>query len=119
VGRPFGAAFSFAFCGCIAAFRLANRRVKAIVSHDAQAYVKQQTDQVEWLQRTDHVYAWVGQVQHMVAADATRARGPPKVLLDCKGEHVYSLKVVLVHFSEHFVGVLGGGKDLKMRCGNN
>ncbi len=29
-----------------------------------------------------------------------------------KGEHVYSPEAVLVHFSEHFAGVLGGGRDL-------
>jgi hypothetical protein len=48
----------------------------------------------------------------MVVARATKARGPPKVLQDHKGEHVYSPKAVLAHFSEHFVGVLGCGRDL-------
>jgi hypothetical protein len=48
----------------------------------------------------------------MVVARATKARGPPKVLRDHKGEHVYSPKAVLAHFSEHFVGVLGCGRDL-------
>jgi hypothetical protein len=33
-------------------------------------------------------------------------------LQDHKGEHVYSLEAVLARFSEHFAGVLGGGKDL-------
>jgi hypothetical protein len=48
----------------------------------------------------------------MAATGATKARGPPKVLLDRKGEHVYSLKAILALFSKHFVGVLGGGRDL-------
>jgi hypothetical protein len=42
----------------------------------------------------------------------SRARGPPKVLLDRKGELVYNLKTILARFSQHFVGVLGGGTDL-------
>jgi hypothetical protein len=33
-------------------------------------------------------------------------------LQDCKGEHVYSPEAVLARFSEHFAGVLGGGRDL-------
>jgi hypothetical protein len=32
-----------------ATFHLTNRKVKAIVSCDAQAYVKQQANQTEWL----------------------------------------------------------------------
>ncbi len=48
----------------------------------------------------------------MAAGGASRARGPPKVLQDRKGEHVYSPEAVLAHFSEHFAGVLGGGRDL-------
>jgi hypothetical protein len=48
----------------------------------------------------------------MAATSATRAQGPPKVLLDRKGDHVYNLEAVLARFSEHFVGVLGGGRHL-------
>jgi hypothetical protein len=48
----------------------------------------------------------------MVVTDATNARGLPKVLLNRKGEHVYNPEVVLACFSQHFVGVLGGGRDL-------
>jgi hypothetical protein len=48
----------------------------------------------------------------MAVVGATRARRPPKVLLDHKREHVYSLKAVLARYFEHFVGVLGGGRDL-------
>jgi hypothetical protein len=33
-------------------------------------------------------------------------------LQDRKGEHVYNSEVVLVRFSEHFAGILGGGRDL-------
>jgi hypothetical protein len=33
-------------------------------------------------------------------------------LQDRKGEHVYSPEAVLARFSEHFVRVLGGGRDL-------
>jgi len=47
----------------------------------------------------------------MAAGGASRARDPPKVLQDHKGEHVY-LEAVLARFSEHFAGVLGGGRDL-------
>ncbi len=36
------------------AFRQANRAVKAVVSHDAQAYVRQQAEMVERLQRAGH-----------------------------------------------------------------
>ncbi len=48
----------------------------------------------------------------MAVTGATKARGPPKVLLDRKGEHVYSLEVVFACFSKHFVGFFRGGKDL-------
>jgi hypothetical protein len=48
----------------------------------------------------------------MATIGATKVRGPLKVLLDHKGEHVYSLKAILARFSKHFVGVLGGGRDL-------
>jgi hypothetical protein len=48
----------------------------------------------------------------MAAGGASRARGPPKVLQDRKGEHVYNPEAVLVRFSEHFARVLGGGRDL-------
>jgi hypothetical protein len=47
----------------------------------------------------------------MAVTDATKVEGPPKVLLDHKGENVYSPEVVLPHFFEHFVGVLGRGRD--------
>jgi hypothetical protein len=39
------------------------------------------------------------QVKHMAVGGASRARGPPKVLLDRKGEHVYSPEAVLARFS--------------------
>ncbi len=48
----------------------------------------------------------------MAATSATGAQGPPKVPLDCKGEHVYSPEAVLACFYEHFVGVLEGGRHL-------
>lgn len=48
----------------------------------------------------------------MVVVGATRALGPPKVLLDCKGEHVYSPKVILTRFFLALCGGFGGGKDL-------
>jgi hypothetical protein len=48
----------------------------------------------------------------MAAGGASRARGPPKVLQDRKGKHVYSPEAVLARFSEHFARVLGGGRDL-------
>jgi hypothetical protein len=48
----------------------------------------------------------------MVTGGTSRAKGPPKVLQNCKGEHVYSPEAVLARFSEHFAGVLGGGRDL-------
>lgn len=48
----------------------------------------------------------------MAATSVTRAQGPPKAPLDRKGEHVYSHEAILARFSEHFVGVLGGGRHL-------
>ncbi len=48
----------------------------------------------------------------MVTGGVSRARGPPKVLQDHKGEHVYSPEAVLARFFEHFARVLGGGRDL-------
>jgi hypothetical protein len=47
----------------------------------------------------------------MATTGATKARRPPKVLLDLKGEHVYIREAILARFFEHFVGVLGGGRD--------
>jgi hypothetical protein len=92
------------------AFRQANRAVKAAVPRDAHAYVRQQAEMAERLQQVGCSRDWVQQVKHMVAGGASRARGPPKVLQDRKGEHVY--EAVLAHFSKHFAGVLGGGRDL-------
>jgi hypothetical protein len=48
----------------------------------------------------------------MAAGGASRARGPPKVLQDRKGKHVYSPEAVLARFFEHFARVLGVGRDL-------
>ncbi len=94
------------------AFRQANWSVKAIVSHDAQAYVRQQAKMAERLQRAGRNCDWAQQVKHMAASSASRARGPPKVLQDRKSKHIYSPEAVLAHFYEHFAGVLGGGRDL-------
>lgn len=66
----------------------------------------------ERLQQAGRSCDWAQQVKHMAASGASRAKGPPKVLQDRKGEHVYSPEVVLARFSEHFAGVLGGGRDL-------
>jgi len=46
------------FMAAHVAFHLTNKQKgQVVVSHDAQAYVKQQVDQAEWLQRTGHVSA--------------------------------------------------------------
>jgi hypothetical protein len=52
----------------------------------------------------------------MAITGAIRAWGPPKVLLDHKGEHINNLKAILACFSKHFVGVVGTSL---MRCENN
>jgi len=66
----------------------------------------------EWLQQAGRSRDWAQQVKHMAAGGTNRARGPPKVLQDRKGKHVYSPEAVLARFSKHFVRVLGGGRDL-------
>jgi hypothetical protein len=66
----------------------------------------------ERLQRVGRSRDWAQQVKHMAAGGASKAKGPPKVLQDRKGEHVYNPVAVLARFSEHFAGVLGGGRDL-------
>jgi hypothetical protein len=60
------------------AFRQANRAVKAAVSRDVQAYVRQHAEMVEWLQQAGRNRDWAQQVKHMAAGGTSRARGPPR-----------------------------------------
>ncbi|CAM6043421.1 unnamed protein product [Sphagnum compactum] len=95
-----------------AVYRAANAAVKKAVARDVNAYLKRQADTASRLREQGRIGDWVRKAKHMAARGTFAKRGAPKALLDRQGLLIHSPEALLQRFSEHFAGVLGGGRYL-------
>jgi len=86
--------------------------VKKDVARDVNAHLKWQVDMASRLREHGRIGDWARQAKHMAAWGIFAKRGAPKALLDQQGLLIHSPEALFQHFSKHFAGVLGGGRDL-------
>jgi hypothetical protein len=93
-------------------WRVANNAAKRGVAKDVRRYAQDQACLAAALLQQHRVREWSKHIKHMAGKGGSAGRRAPGVLLDSSGQRQCELQGFLRAFTQHFEGVLGGGRAL-------